>query len=65
MRTRRIFSSSSRIVHRPLPIDDPKIRQPDISLAKRTLDWTPRVGLTEGLRKTIGDFRRRLGMGTR
>jgi len=56
----RITRSRSRMVYRPLPIDDPKVRQPDISLARRILKWTPRVGLSEGLRKTARDFRRRL-----
>jgi dTDP-glucose 4,6-dehydratase len=54
--------SRSRIVHRPLPTDDPKVRQPDITLARRVLDWSPRVGLDAGLRRTIGYFRRRLGV---
>ena len=52
--------SRSRIVHRPLPVDDPKVRQPDISLARETLGWSPRVDLSEGLRRTLRDFRRRL-----
>jgi len=56
----RVTRSRSRIVYRPLPIDDPKVRQPDIGLARRILKWTPRVGLSEGLRETARDFRRRL-----
>jgi dTDP-glucose 4,6-dehydratase len=52
--------SSSRIVFRPLPQDDPKVRQPDISKAKRILGWEPRVSLEEGLARTIPYFRERL-----
>jgi dTDP-glucose 4,6-dehydratase len=54
--------SRSRIVHRPLPKDDPKVRQPDITLARATLGWSPRVGLEEGLADVIADFRRRLSL---
>jgi UDP-glucuronate decarboxylase len=43
-----------------LPSDDPTQRQPDISLAKEKLDWEPKVGLEEGLKKTIGYFEERL-----
>jgi len=49
--------SSSRIVHRPLPQDDPRQRKPDISKAKRLLHWEPKVALCEGLAKTIGYFK--------
>lgn len=42
--------------HRPLPIDDPKIRQPDISLAKKVLDWTPKYKRAEGMVKTLPYF---------
>ncbi len=48
-----LTGSSSRIVTRPLPIDDPKKRRPDISKAKRLLDWAPTVSLREGLIETI------------
>ena len=61
---RRIIAltgSKSRIVHRPLPTDDPKVRQPDIALARRLLGWSPRVGLDQGLRRTIAYFRSRMG----
>ncbi len=57
-----LTGSRSRIVHRPLPTDDPKVRQPDISLARRVLEWSPRVSLDTGLRRTIGYFRHRLGV---
>ena len=46
----------SRIVHRPLPEDDPRQRQPDISLAKELLYWEPRTPLKEGLIRTIAYF---------
>ena len=49
--------SQSAITFQPLPQDDPRQRQPDISLAKTTLGWEPRVGLAEGLAKTIEYFR--------
>jgi dTDP-glucose 4,6-dehydratase len=52
--------SRSRIVHRPLPTDDPKVRQPDITLARTTLGWVPKVDLEQGLRRTIRYFRGRL-----
>ena len=48
--------SKSQITHRPLPPDDPKQRRPDITLAKSTLGWTPKVQLEEGLRPTIDYF---------
>ena len=47
----------SRLVHKPLPCDDPKKRKPDISLAKELLGWGPKVPLAEGLAKTIDYFR--------
>jgi len=49
--------SKSRIVFRPLPVDDPKRRCPDISLAKRALKWEPRVALKDGLTNTISYFK--------
>jgi UDP-glucuronate decarboxylase len=51
-----ISGSSSKIVHRLLPIDDPKQRRPDISKAQELLDWQPTVPLREGLIRTIGYF---------
>jgi UDP-glucuronate decarboxylase len=48
--------SKSKIVQRPLPSDDPAQRQPDIRLARETLEWEPRVALEEGLGKTIAYF---------
>lgn len=52
-----IPDSKSKIVYKELPQDDPRQRQPDISLAKQKLDWAPRVGLDEGLDKAIAYFR--------
>lgn len=48
--------SKAKLINKPLPSDDPRQRQPDISLAKKTLDWEPTVQLKEGLRKTIDYF---------
>lgn len=52
----RVAKSKSQIVYKPLPIDDPKVRQPDITLAKKLLGWEPRIGLDEGLQRTIDWF---------
>src|SRR3989454_422146 len=52
-----LTGSKSRIVECPLPVDDPKVRQPDIARARATLGWEPRVPLDEGLRRTIAYFR--------
>src|SRR3989441_351932 len=52
-----LTSSQSKIVERPLPVDDPQVRQPDISHARETLGWEPRISLDEGLRLTIEYFR--------
>jgi dTDP-glucose 4,6-dehydratase len=56
----RMTGSSSRIVYRPLPTDDPKIRQPDITRARTLLGWEPKVALEEGLVHTIAYFRAKL-----
>jgi dTDP-glucose 4,6-dehydratase len=52
-----LAKSGSVIEHRPLPVDDPRVRQPDIGRARSLLGWEPRVGLDEGLVKTIEYFR--------
>jgi dTDP-glucose 4,6-dehydratase len=52
--------SDSRIIHTDLPVDDPKVRQPDITRARSTLGWGPVVELEEGLRETIAYFRKKL-----
>jgi dTDP-glucose 4,6-dehydratase len=56
-RIRKLTGSKSEIVFRPLPVDDPKQRQPDITRARRLLGWEPAVGLEEGLLHTIDYFR--------
>ncbi len=51
-----LTGSNSRIVHLPLPEDDPHQRQPDISLAREKLDWSPSISLEDGLKETIAYF---------
>jgi dTDP-glucose 4,6-dehydratase len=57
----RLTGSASKIEARPLPVDDPKVRRPDIAVARETLGWEPSVQLDEGLTRTIAFFRRQLG----
>jgi dTDP-glucose 4,6-dehydratase len=57
-----LAGSSSRIVERPLPVDDPKVRQPDITRARTLLGWEPKVSLEEGLPRTLAYFRSKLGL---
>ncbi|OHC06925.1 MAG: hypothetical protein A3K50_07325 [Planctomycetes bacterium RIFOXYD12_FULL_42_12] len=52
-----LTGSKSKIVFKPLPVDDPKIRQPDITKAKKILGWEPKVPREEGLRKTLIYFK--------
>ena len=52
-----LTGSKSKIVERPLPVDDPQVRQPDISAARSKLGWEPAISLDEGLRRTIEYFR--------
>ncbi|MQY69335.1 MAG: NAD-dependent epimerase/dehydratase family protein [Firmicutes bacterium] len=52
-----LTKSKSKIVYKPLPKDDPKVRRPDISKAKKLLNWKPKISLEEGLSKTIEWFR--------
>ena len=56
----KLTNSSSPIEHLPLPQDDPKQRQPDITLARNTLGWEPKIPLEEGLKKTIAYFEQHL-----
>jgi dTDP-glucose 4,6-dehydratase len=56
-RIRALTGTRSEIVFKPLPVDDPKVRQPDITRAREKLGWSPRVDLDEGLRRTIDYFR--------
>jgi dTDP-glucose 4,6-dehydratase len=55
-----VTGSKSRIVYRPLPEDDPKLRRPDIGKAKRLLGWEPRVSLDEGLKRVLPYFRNKV-----
>jgi dTDP-glucose 4,6-dehydratase len=57
-----LAGSKSRIVERPLPVDDPKVRQPDITRARTLLGWEPKVSLDEGLPRTLAYFRGKLGV---
>jgi dTDP-glucose 4,6-dehydratase len=59
---KRMTGSKSEIVFEPLPVDDPKIRQPDITLARTLLGFWPKVSLEEGLETTITYFRQKLGL---
>jgi dTDP-glucose 4,6-dehydratase len=56
----RLTGAKSRLVYRPLPEDDPKVRQPDITRARTLLSWEPKVSLEEGLTKTLDYFRMKL-----
>jgi UDP-glucuronate decarboxylase len=56
-RVLRLTGSKSKLVHKPLPPDDPRQRKPDISLAKTKLGWEPKVALEDGLKETIEYFR--------
>lgn len=55
-----ITGSTSRIIYEPLPEDDPKVRQPDISMVKKVLKWEPKMSIQEALERTLADFRKRL-----
>ncbi|CAH0062789.1 MULTISPECIES: UDP-glucuronic acid decarboxylase family protein [Stenotrophomonas] len=56
----RLVGGHSKLVFKPLPSDDPRQRQPDISMARAALGWEPRVSLEDGLKETIAYFRKRL-----
>jgi len=58
----RLTDSKSRIEFHPLPQDDPTQRQPDITKARQLLDWEPKVALEDGLKETIGYFRKLLAL---
>jgi dTDP-glucose 4,6-dehydratase len=57
-----VTGSASEVVYEPLPVDDPRYRQPDITLAREQLGWEPVVPLREGLERTADWFRRNLGL---
>jgi len=52
-------NSKSKLIYLPIPKDDPETRRPDISLAKEVLDWEPKVDLEDGLKKTVGYYRKK------
>jgi dTDP-glucose 4,6-dehydratase len=54
----RITGSKSEIVHEALPIDDPQVRQPDITRAQQLLSWEPKIQLEEGLKRMLSSFGR-------
>jgi dTDP-glucose 4,6-dehydratase len=58
----RMTGSASRVVFKPLPTDDPKVRKPDITRARTLLGWEPKVALDEGLTSTIAYFRTKMGL---
>jgi dTDP-glucose 4,6-dehydratase len=58
----RMTGSTSKLVYKPLPTDDPKVRQPDITRARTILGWEPKVSLEQGLTSTIAYFRQKLGV---
>jgi dTDP-glucose 4,6-dehydratase len=55
---KKLTGSRSKIVFKKLPVDDPKVRRPDIALARKKLKWAPKVPLEEGLKRTIAYFRK-------
>jgi dTDP-glucose 4,6-dehydratase len=59
---RALTGSTAEIVFKPLPVDDPRVRQPDITRAKRLLGWQPKVDFESGVRETIGYFKQKLGL---
>jgi dTDP-glucose 4,6-dehydratase len=58
----RMTGSTSRVIYKPLPTDDPKVRKPDITRARTILGWEPKVPLEQGLESTVTYFRKKLGV---
>ncbi len=58
---KKLAGATSQIIFRPLPQDDPKVRQPDITRARALLGWEPKVGRAEGLQRTMDYFRKKMG----
>jgi len=56
LKIKELTGSQSPIVHKPLPVDDPKVRQPNIDKARKLLGWEPQMPLEDGLRRTIDYF---------
>ncbi len=57
-----LTKSKSEIVFKPLPVNDPKVRRPDITKAKKLLNWEPKVSREEGLKKVLAYFKKELGL---
>ncbi len=55
-------NSKSKIIFKELPVDDPKVRQPDITLAKKLLGWEPKISRSEGIKITLNYFKQKLGL---
>jgi dTDP-glucose 4,6-dehydratase len=53
----KLTGANQKIIYKPLPADDPKQRKPDITLARKLLDWEPKVGRAEGLKETYAYFK--------
>jgi dTDP-glucose 4,6-dehydratase len=62
-KVRELTGSKSEIVHKPLPVDDPKVRQPDITKARGVLQWEPKVPLEVGLARSLAYFQQRIARG--
>jgi dTDP-glucose 4,6-dehydratase len=62
MEIKELAGSNSKIVFKPLPPDDPKVRRPDITKAREILGWEPKVSRKEGLKKTLEYFKQKLGI---
>ncbi len=60
----KITGSHSRIIHYPLPVDDPRVRQPDITKARKILNWNPKISLREGISKTVPYFQSKVAKNT-